>query len=196
MKIETQQYIANRIREIRKSRSMTQEQLSDYINASVQKVSMLENARKKPTIGDLELIADAFSVAICDLLPPKLIKLAPGCGADEHYDWIKPDRLFRYPDKTKVWVRINERLIVLGWIWRDDTGESGLAVEYQDWFVDKDTKRIPNNHVYGWKLATSIRPRRLYDDNAPWTMGESDTDFVLNNVGVCTAYMEHRLEHT
>ena len=60
----TKELLGARIREIRKSRGMTQEQLAEIINVEQKHVSRIEVGKSYPTIDRLEKIAEAFEVPI------------------------------------------------------------------------------------------------------------------------------------
>ncbi|MDR1326832.1 MAG: helix-turn-helix transcriptional regulator [Heliobacteriaceae bacterium] len=58
--------IGLRIKEFRKKRSITQEQLAEMVNLDVGYISKLEVGRNFPTIGTLNKIAMAFNVDISE----------------------------------------------------------------------------------------------------------------------------------
>ncbi|MDD2338532.1 MAG: helix-turn-helix transcriptional regulator [Geobacteraceae bacterium] len=62
----TKELLGERIRELRKVRGFTQEQLAEYIEVEQKHVSRLELGKSFPTIERLEKIADALNVPIRD----------------------------------------------------------------------------------------------------------------------------------
>ncbi|MBI5656775.1 MAG: helix-turn-helix transcriptional regulator [Geobacter sp.] len=58
----TKELLGARIREIRKSRSLTQEKLAEIIDVEQKHVSRIEVGKNYPTIDRLEKIADALGV--------------------------------------------------------------------------------------------------------------------------------------
>jgi len=60
----TKELLGARIREIRKSRGMTQEQLAEVINVEQKHVSRIEVGKNYPTIDRLEKIAEALDVSM------------------------------------------------------------------------------------------------------------------------------------
>lgn len=60
--------VGNRIREYRKSRGWTQEQLAEYADLSVNYLATMEIGRKTPSLRTLARLAEALGVDICDLL--------------------------------------------------------------------------------------------------------------------------------
>ena len=56
--------IGLRIRTMRKSRNMTQEELAKAINQSASSITMYETGRREPDIETLEALADVFNVTL------------------------------------------------------------------------------------------------------------------------------------
>ena len=61
------QHIGRRIREERKRRNWTQEQLAEKIDAHLSFVGQLERGISKPSLSTLKKIADAFGIRAGDL---------------------------------------------------------------------------------------------------------------------------------
>lgn len=64
--------LGKRIQYIRKSRSKTQEDLASETNLSREYISLIEIAKRKPTINSLVKIANALEVSADDLLADSL----------------------------------------------------------------------------------------------------------------------------
>jgi transcriptional regulator with XRE-family HTH domain len=62
----TKKLLGERIRELRKSRGLTQEQLAELIEVEQKHVSRLELGKSYPTIERLEKLADALKVPLRD----------------------------------------------------------------------------------------------------------------------------------
>lgn len=60
--------IGNRIRTMRKSRQMTQEDLARAIGQSPSSITMYETGRREPDFETLEALADVFNVPLVSLL--------------------------------------------------------------------------------------------------------------------------------
>lgn len=60
-----------RLRELRKSRSMTQPQLAQLLGIAKSTISMYENGRREPDLETLEAIADIFNVDLNSLASKK-----------------------------------------------------------------------------------------------------------------------------
>lgn len=60
--------IGIRIRTMRKSRSMTQEDLARSIGQSPSSITMYENGRREPDLETLEALADVFNVPLASLV--------------------------------------------------------------------------------------------------------------------------------
>lgn len=58
---------SNRIRELRKSNRMSQEELAFNANISAAHLGQIERAEKSPTLGTIGKLADAFGVPIQEL---------------------------------------------------------------------------------------------------------------------------------
>lgn len=72
----TKELLGERIRELRKSRGFTQEQLAELVEVEQKHVSRLELGKSYPTIERLEKIADALKVPLRDFFD--YIHLADG----------------------------------------------------------------------------------------------------------------------
>lgn len=59
---------SERFKELRKSRSLTQQQLADYLKISKSSVNMYERGEREPSLETLEMIADYFNVDMDFLL--------------------------------------------------------------------------------------------------------------------------------
>lgn len=61
--------IGLKIRIMRKSRGMTQEDLAKAIDQSPSSITMYETGRREPNFETLEAIADAFNVSLYEFIP-------------------------------------------------------------------------------------------------------------------------------
>jgi len=61
-------YFSEKFKNLRKSRSLTQEQIADILHVSPQTVSRWETGATSPDIELLPLLSDLFSVTVDDLL--------------------------------------------------------------------------------------------------------------------------------
>ena len=60
--------IANNIRRFRRFNGWTQEQMAEYLNCSLSRIARVEKAHAELTVGELELLAEAFNVRLFHLL--------------------------------------------------------------------------------------------------------------------------------
>ena len=60
--------IGQRIRTMRKSRGMTQEDLARYIEQSPSSITMYETGRREPDLETLEALADVFNVTLGSII--------------------------------------------------------------------------------------------------------------------------------
>ena len=65
--MQTKELLGLKIKEIRKKRKLTQEQLAEKLGLDTGYISKLEVGRNFPAIGTLEKIAQVLGVKICDL---------------------------------------------------------------------------------------------------------------------------------
>ncbi len=65
--METKELLGLKIKEVRKQRKITQEQLAEKLDLDVGYISKLEVGRNFPTIGTLEKIASALDVELYEL---------------------------------------------------------------------------------------------------------------------------------
>lgn len=70
--MEKKKEIGTRIRTMRKSRGMTQEELGKAIGQSASSITMYETGRREPDFETLEALADVFNVP--------LVSFVAGCG--------------------------------------------------------------------------------------------------------------------
>lgn len=70
----------NRIKELRKLRKMTQQELADKIGVSQVQIGRLENGDRGLSINDLPIIAKALDVEPYELLP---IEMQPNISPEE-----------------------------------------------------------------------------------------------------------------
>lgn len=66
--------LGKRIQKFRQARNYTQEYMAEQIDMSVQHVSNIENASKKPSLATLMNIAEVLDVTLDDLLAESYIK--------------------------------------------------------------------------------------------------------------------------
>lgn len=59
--------LAERIRVMRKSRDMTQQQLADKLGVACSTIAMYETAKREPNLETLEAMADIFNVPLVGL---------------------------------------------------------------------------------------------------------------------------------
>jgi len=62
----------NRIRQLRKRRNMTQEELAEVLNVSSAAISLWETNNRQPDYNTLEKIANLFNVSVDYLYPNKI----------------------------------------------------------------------------------------------------------------------------
>lgn len=63
-----------KIRELRKKHNLTQEELANKLKISDKSISKWEMGISKPTLENLEIIADIFDITLDELLKNKLKK--------------------------------------------------------------------------------------------------------------------------
>lgn len=66
--MENKKLLGKRIKEIRKSKGLTQEQLSEMIDIETSSLSGIESGRFYPSLHVLEKIAQVFEVELIDFL--------------------------------------------------------------------------------------------------------------------------------
>ena len=73
---------SNRIRELRKNKSLSQEQLADKLGVTKQAVSQMERGARKPSVTMLEALCDFFNVSTDYLLGKEdvTIRIVDGDG--------------------------------------------------------------------------------------------------------------------
>ena len=73
---------SNRIRELRKNKSLSQEQLADKLGVTKQAVSQMERGARKPSVTMLETLCDFFNVSTDYLLGKEdvTIRIVDGDG--------------------------------------------------------------------------------------------------------------------
>src|SRR5262245_55671999 len=64
-------FIGTRIRELRDERRLSQDALAKQLGVSTNTISRWETATYKPSIGELQKLADFFQVKLSSLLPPE-----------------------------------------------------------------------------------------------------------------------------
>ncbi|MCL4415118.1 MAG: helix-turn-helix domain-containing protein [Actinobacteria bacterium] len=69
--MEIYEYIGVKIRQLRDQFRYSQDILAQKLNVSTNTVSRWETARYKPTVKDLQKIADLFKIKLSTLLPPE-----------------------------------------------------------------------------------------------------------------------------
>ena len=67
--MEKKKEIGTRIRTMRKSRGMTQEELGKAIGQSASSITMYETGRREPDFETLEALADVFNVPLVSFVP-------------------------------------------------------------------------------------------------------------------------------
>lgn len=66
--MDTKELLGKRVRELRKKRGLTQEQLAERANVDVKYLGNIERGRENPTIGTLEKLVNALSVKLHQIL--------------------------------------------------------------------------------------------------------------------------------
>lgn len=66
--MDTKATISDKVKELRKSRGLLQQQLADRAGVSMQTISNLENGRHVPDTSTLLKIAEALDVSLGDLI--------------------------------------------------------------------------------------------------------------------------------
>ena len=64
--MDTKELLGLKIKELRKQKKLTQEQLAEKLNLDIGYISKLEVGRNFPTIGTLEKIAKVLQVELCE----------------------------------------------------------------------------------------------------------------------------------
>lgn len=64
--MDTKELLGLKIKELRKQKKFTQEQLAEKLNLDIGYISKLEVGRNFPTIGTLEKIAKVLQVELCE----------------------------------------------------------------------------------------------------------------------------------
>lgn len=68
--MDINQYIGNKIRELRERKNLTQEDLAEYLNTTSQTISRYEIGDRKTNQGILFKLAEYFKISINDFFPP------------------------------------------------------------------------------------------------------------------------------
>jgi transcriptional regulator with XRE-family HTH domain len=78
----------SRLREIRLSRELTQEQLAEKISVSLNFLNMIERGLRAPSFGNLELLAKVLKVEVSELFtfPPSPAKRLAAQDKPERWD--------------------------------------------------------------------------------------------------------------
>jgi transcriptional regulator with XRE-family HTH domain len=90
-----------RIREIRKSRGLTQAQLAELLDVEQGEISKLERNDRNPRLSTLQRVAEALSVEISDLFQDRseeervLIETFRGLNPDRRQGWLDMARMVR-----------------------------------------------------------------------------------------------------
>lgn len=89
--MEKKKEIGTRIRTMRKSRGMTQEELGKAIGQSASSITMYETGRREPDFETLEALADVFNVPLVFFVPGS----SPvTCGASDDLSQSDDFRVF------------------------------------------------------------------------------------------------------
>lgn len=67
---ELKQVFGRRLRQIRRSQDLTQEQLAEQVGLSVNFISMVENGDAAPSFATIEKLAQALKVSAADFFQP------------------------------------------------------------------------------------------------------------------------------
>ncbi|MBQ8460256.1 helix-turn-helix transcriptional regulator [bacterium] len=102
----TKQLLALRLKELRKSRGLTQEKLAEMIGRDTKHISKLEIAGSYPSIETLERIAAALNVELKDIFNFDGFK-------DKNYIINEFEKLLKYSDENylKTLYKIHKELI-------------------------------------------------------------------------------------
>lgn len=66
--METKELLGRRVKELRKKRGLTQEELAERASVDVKYLGNIERGRENPTVGTLEKLANALSVKTHQIL--------------------------------------------------------------------------------------------------------------------------------
>lgn len=104
--MNTKQLLAMRLKELRKSRGLTQEKLAELIGRDTKHISKLEIAGSYPSIETLERIANALSVELKDIFNFDGLK-------DKNYIADEFQKIIKYSDEKylKILYKIHKELI-------------------------------------------------------------------------------------
>ncbi len=108
-------HIGRRIRQERMRNKLSQEELSEMINSSPQYISLIETARKKPSLEMLIRIANALQVSIDQLIAENLTtnqirydaelsRILKGCSNYERRVILDIATAIRYSLKDNNWI--------------------------------------------------------------------------------------------
>ncbi len=67
---ELKQIVGRRLRQIRRSRDLTQEQLAELVGLSANFISLIENGDAAPSFATIEKLAQALNVEPTDFFQP------------------------------------------------------------------------------------------------------------------------------
>ena len=93
----TKELIATRLKELRKKRGLTQEELAEAINLDAKHLSKLERAGSYPSIPTLEKLADALQVELKDIFNFDSLK-------DKNYIIDEFQKILKYSDNKHLQV--------------------------------------------------------------------------------------------
>ena len=138
----------NRLKELRKSHGMTQEQLSEKTGLSVSYLSRLEASRRDLSIKNMTLIANALDCELRELLPAPTVPLVGYVGAgasvipiDDYAKGVGIDDVEAPPAATRSTVAAQVR------------GDSMPGVAEDGWLIYWDERNDPPNERHFGKLC-------------------------------------------
>ena len=183
--------IGNRIRELRKQRGITQEQLADCVGVSFQAVSKWENGIALPDITLAPVLASYFGVSMDDLfdfnvkeIEEKAFAIAKESWKYRDHDWEKArniidEGLKEYPDND---ILLLNRLYVM-----DVDSNPDEAIEVATRIIDK-TKDAANKYdacrcmAYAYKSKNDLESARKAIDLIP--------EFYFSNLQLKASILE------
>ena len=144
MEFEEVENIGQRIKEIRKSKSITIQKLSQFTDLSVGYLSNLERNQASPTLSNLQRICVALGISIRDLLSPS--------GEERTLIRQEEQQLYEY-DEYKLQIR------------RLDFGKKRGIYEFSTY--DPETKDTPPSWGLHPYAREARRCRSAWSDNHP-----------------------------
>ena len=162
MEFEEVENIGQRIKEIRKSKSITIQKLSQFTDLSVGYLSNLERNQASPTLNNLQRICVALGISIRDLLSPS--------GEERPLIRQEEQQLYEY-DEYKLQIR------------RLDFGKKRGIYEFSTY--DPETKDTPPSwglHPYAEVGVVLEGKMEVNLDGTVYLLGPGDSIYIKPNL--------------